>query len=295
MDIRIPKPAMRVTIDVPPALTSGSGTPTTGTRPVTMAVFTNITDSRLASVNFSEKSFALQFALAVRDYVIRQTAEQVRAPLEKVLDRSREVGEGEIQKPEEVTSSIRQALDSMDQLTNLAQLTEADKDTSSNVALAGILETSFHLLESIAQRAEVGIAVRTSPEAPEVEVANYTFHRICFALGLLAIDKCRAGSDVLLTLESEDNGTGFMLSAIVNAESDISTRQDSIVQSRALLEHLVAAEGGVLSIAETKANGTLKIMASFDPSKPSRSGSEGKEVAKETSNILQLPSTGTSD
>jgi hypothetical protein len=41
MDIRIPNPAHRVTIEVPPALTSGSGTPTTGNKPVTMAVFTN--------------------------------------------------------------------------------------------------------------------------------------------------------------------------------------------------------------------------------------------------------------
>ncbi len=41
MDIRIPNPAMRVTNDVPPALISGNGTPTTGMRPVTMAEFTN--------------------------------------------------------------------------------------------------------------------------------------------------------------------------------------------------------------------------------------------------------------
>jgi hypothetical protein len=41
MDIRIPKPASRVTIDVPPALIRGRGTPTTGSKPVTMAVLTN--------------------------------------------------------------------------------------------------------------------------------------------------------------------------------------------------------------------------------------------------------------
>ena len=40
MDIRIPKPARSVTIDVPPKLTSGSGMPTTGTSPVTIAVLT---------------------------------------------------------------------------------------------------------------------------------------------------------------------------------------------------------------------------------------------------------------
>jgi hypothetical protein len=40
IDIRIPNPTIRVTIDVPPKLTSGKGMPTTGTIPVTMAVFT---------------------------------------------------------------------------------------------------------------------------------------------------------------------------------------------------------------------------------------------------------------
>ena len=39
--MRIPKPAISVTIEVPPKETRGSGTPTTGTSPVTMAVFTN--------------------------------------------------------------------------------------------------------------------------------------------------------------------------------------------------------------------------------------------------------------
>jgi hypothetical protein len=40
IDIRIPKPAMSVTIEVPPKDTSGKGTPTTGTSPVTIAVLT---------------------------------------------------------------------------------------------------------------------------------------------------------------------------------------------------------------------------------------------------------------
>jgi hypothetical protein len=40
MDMRIPNPAMSVTIDVPPKLTNGSGIPTTGTSPVTIAVLT---------------------------------------------------------------------------------------------------------------------------------------------------------------------------------------------------------------------------------------------------------------
>ena len=40
MDMRIPNPAMSVTIDVPPKLTSGRGMPTTGPRPVTIAVLT---------------------------------------------------------------------------------------------------------------------------------------------------------------------------------------------------------------------------------------------------------------
>ena len=40
IDIRIPKPASSVTIDVPPKLTNGKGIPTTGTSPVTIAVLT---------------------------------------------------------------------------------------------------------------------------------------------------------------------------------------------------------------------------------------------------------------
>ena len=40
IDIRIPNPAISVTMEVPPNDTSGNGTPTTGTRPVTIAVFT---------------------------------------------------------------------------------------------------------------------------------------------------------------------------------------------------------------------------------------------------------------
>ena len=41
IDASIPKPAMRVTIEVPPALTSGNGTPTIGSRPDTMPALTN--------------------------------------------------------------------------------------------------------------------------------------------------------------------------------------------------------------------------------------------------------------
>ena len=41
MDARIPKPAINVTIDVPPALTKGKGTPTMGNSPETMPEFTN--------------------------------------------------------------------------------------------------------------------------------------------------------------------------------------------------------------------------------------------------------------
>ena len=39
--MRIPNPAMRVTNDVPPYLTSGSGTPTTCNSPATMPLLTN--------------------------------------------------------------------------------------------------------------------------------------------------------------------------------------------------------------------------------------------------------------
>ena len=39
IDIRIPNPIIMVTIDAPPKLTSGKGIPTTGTIPVTIAVF----------------------------------------------------------------------------------------------------------------------------------------------------------------------------------------------------------------------------------------------------------------
>ncbi len=39
--MRMPNPASSVTIDVPPALTSGSGTPTTGISPMTIAELTN--------------------------------------------------------------------------------------------------------------------------------------------------------------------------------------------------------------------------------------------------------------
>ena len=41
IDASIPKPAIRVTIEVPPALTSGSGTPTIGSSPDTMPALTN--------------------------------------------------------------------------------------------------------------------------------------------------------------------------------------------------------------------------------------------------------------
>jgi hypothetical protein len=41
MAIRMPKPAIKVTIDVPPKLTRGRGTPTTGSNPDTMPMFTN--------------------------------------------------------------------------------------------------------------------------------------------------------------------------------------------------------------------------------------------------------------
>ena len=40
MALRIPKPSSKVTIDVPPKLTKGSGTPTTGRIPATIPMFT---------------------------------------------------------------------------------------------------------------------------------------------------------------------------------------------------------------------------------------------------------------
>lgn len=41
MDIKMPKPIIKVRMEVPPRLTSGKGTPTTGNKPETIPMLTN--------------------------------------------------------------------------------------------------------------------------------------------------------------------------------------------------------------------------------------------------------------
>jgi hypothetical protein len=143
------------------------------------------------------------------------------------------------------------------------------------------------------------MGVEDSPDFPAIEVAQYPFHRIGFALGLFALDRSGTGARVTLGLKQEPSG--FAISANVQTETELPVTTSTLVQDRALLEHLVAQEGGVLSIAETKANGVIRITACFDPNNPrGLPDDDGEDASADSdaeteanSNILQLPPTGT--
>ena len=257
----------------------------------TMAVFTNITDSRIVSVKFSEKSFSLRFALAVRDYAVRQIAADVREPLLQLADHSTNVTDPDAMP--DVASRINQTIASMDEVSDLVELTEAEDVPEARGDLFATLKIACKLLEPSASKFEVSIQVDPTTDVSPREVAKHKFHRIGFALGLFAIEKCRAESKITLSLE--DDGKGFVLAASVQAGSDLAASHGSFAQDRALLEHLVAREGGVLSISETKANGAIRIAACFALSKPRMLENEPASDLAPGSNVLKLPTAVTLD
>ena len=104
----------------------------------TMAVFTNITDSRLASIKFSEKSFSLRFALAVRDYVSRQSAHVVRKPLVEIAERAGNDGEQAEDAINALATDIRETVARMDELTELVELTKKSKSAMSRIVADGL-------------------------------------------------------------------------------------------------------------------------------------------------------------
>ena len=261
----------------------------------TMAVFTNITDSRLVSIKFAEKSFSLRFALAVRDYVMHRFADDVRRPLVGIASEAAAASNNDPGALPTISSGIGRTIETMDALSELVHLSECKEGDVATGDLLSILRTVSDLLKRSADEDDVTILLDTADDMPSIEVAQYQFHRIGFALGMFAIERSRPGSSLTLSVATE--GDGFMIAANVQSGNDLPLMTSVLVQDRALLEHLVACENGVLSVSETKANGSVRIVACFDPSKPTeRTDSDVQDTETDQgSNVLQLPAAGARD
>ena len=179
----------------------------------------------------------------------------------------------------------------------LVHLSESKDGDVATDDLLSILRTVSNLLKSSADEEDVTITVDAAEDVPPIEVAQYQFHRIGFALGMFAIERSRPGSSLTLSVAPE--GEGFMIAANVQSGNDLPLMTSVLVQDRALLEHLVAREHGVLSVSETKANGSVRILACFDPSNPpGRSETDIQDAESEVdhgSNVLQLPAASARD
>lgn len=259
----------------------------------TMAVFTNITDSKRVSVRYAENSMHLRFTLAVRDHAVRQINSRIREPLGSLGSQlSNANSEQELST---LSSTIDEAVASMDQVYSLISLTEED---SAKQDIRSILKTTKILLQEPAETAEINLQFDCTPEEGALACEALPFHKIAFALGLFAIENSSTGSTVTMTLDPDADG--FALSVNIQGGASIDPSYSTLTQDRLLLEHLVATQGGVLSVAETKASGTLEITALFNGSRESRSIPliEDAQHASEQdahSNVLVLPAAGTRD
>lgn len=256
----------------------------------TMAVFTNITDSKRVSVRYAQKSMNLRFALAVRDHAVREIDSSIRAPLGELGTRLAAVKDDA--ESQALSQAIDDAVSSIDDVYSLVTLTEAE---SSKQEVGAVLQKTAVLLKGPANSAAVELRLELAPDERRVECEALPFHKLSFALGLFAIENSNSGSTVALGMTPEADG--FSLTVNIQGDAGTETSHGSPTQDRLLLEHLVAEQGGILSVSETKASGAVTITAVFNASRPATISSIQDDTTSamtpdDRSNVLVLPAAG---
>ena len=262
----------------------------------TMAVFTNITDSRRASIRIGEKSFSLRFALAAREYVADRIDQEIHVPLARLENKIGAIGQ-ENAEHSDLATEMGEHIERVEGLSKLLRSTaETNGAAPISQDLGSILDTAGNLLKNAATRSDIELKVDAQPDVSGPVADEHQMHQIAFALGLYAIERSSSPSCVTLSVESDDNGCGIV--AEIRSQVDHAVSASTTDLDRNVLEHLVARQNGVLSVSETKAAGTARIVARFDRDANNRaaeSPDDALEVAGDRSNVLHLPSVATRD
>ena len=257
----------------------------------TMAVFTNITDSKRISLQFAQKSFSLRFSLAVRDHVVQRFGERVRAPLAQLAEQQSTAASDADASASKITPVVEQ----IDRILDLVELSDVDSpEDYETVDLNQAVQLGCDLLVARASNEQVSLSSSDGTVETHVTGDQCLLTQVTFAMGQMALELLGPGSRAEFSFDATPPDFWIVLAGSPAVTSQ--TRGPSVHSTREVLEQLVARHRGVLSVSETQATGEVRIEARFGPSihpqeLPDLLEDHDTGGENEPANVLRLPPT----